>query len=736
MPITKVKTPSGQIIKVQHPEGASRESIFKFAKQQIDRQPSEQQASPFEGQEIRAVTPRERVRQATAQGERFLSSIPVLGPIRRGARDVAQGALQLGARGVDLLTGGATDLSSSMDRIIREEEEAFQQANPDAGLTTDVLRFLGGAAAGGGPTVGGATGAALGKPVQALTGLGRASQAAGRVAGGAALGAATSPVIMEEGREGDQGEFARQKLGQFATGVATGGLIEGIGGLTRATRNILRKRPQAQTSDEIRQASRELYKIADEKGGILSEQFTNDFIAEVKRLKPQTQKGLLLEGESPLTKIVNAIEGFADSPTTLQEAQEIDQFLTQEISRFTENGRLNADGKQLFDVQTIFRRMVEGVDETKVVGGKEGFNALKKGRELWSRSRKLADIEAIIQRAQGKTQPATTLKTGFQTLRDNPKRLKSFTKDEREAIKRAAESGVTTDVFRVFGSRLMPIITGATTGGLGTTAAATLGSTASRGIGARLQADRAREVAEIVASGGRRSTLPVDTFVTGARPAATAAITRGISDQAQGSGQPQETRQQLIDRLRTQVQGGEAPQASETRQQLIDRLRSDLQGTQSPENDFTSQVIEAESGGDPEAKSRTSSASGLFQMTDSTWESLVSKYGAQEGVTKDDRGDPESERKMFDRLTDENRQSFRNSFKRDPNNTELYAMHFLGAGSGKRMRKLLDKNPNLKAADIFKPAAKSNRNIFYKNNGRGAKRTIEEVYTILQRKVS
>ena len=105
-------------------------------------------------------------------------------------------------------------------------------------------------------------------------------------------------------------------------------------------------------------------------------------------------------------------------------------------------------------------------------------------------------------------QPATSIKAGFRTLLHNPKRMRGFTKAERVAIKKASESGVVQDVVRTFGSRLIPIVTGASGAGLGGTAAATVGSTASRGIGARIQMDKAQEVAELVASGGKARAKP------------------------------------------------------------------------------------------------------------------------------------------------------------------------------------------------------------------------------------
>ena len=48
MPVTSVKAPDGSIIKVNHPEGASREDIFEFALQQYQARGGEPDAAPGE----------------------------------------------------------------------------------------------------------------------------------------------------------------------------------------------------------------------------------------------------------------------------------------------------------------------------------------------------------------------------------------------------------------------------------------------------------------------------------------------------------------------------------------------------------------------------------------------------------------------------------------------------------------------------------------------------------------
>ena len=156
--------------------------------------------------------------------------------------------------------------------------------------------------------------------------------------------------------------------------------------------------------------------------------------------------------------------------------------------------------------------MIKDAPASSIGGGKEGFELVNQGRKLWSTSAKLSDIERIIQRAELMDNPAQGLKSGFRTMLNNPNRLRGFSKEERKAIRNAAESGVVTDLFRTFGSRLIPIATTATGGGIGSTALATAGTIASRDSATRLQLGKANVLADLIATQGKqqvkRSTLP------------------------------------------------------------------------------------------------------------------------------------------------------------------------------------------------------------------------------------
>lgn len=126
---------------------------------------------------------------------------------------------------------------------------------------------------------------------------------------------------------------------------------------------------------------------------------------------------------------------------------------------------------------------------------------------------------------------------------------------------------------------------------------------------------------------------------------------------------------------------------------------------------FLQKVEMIESGGNPNAKATTSSASGSFQFTDPTWKSMVNRYGAQTGIKLEDKGSREAQMVMADLLAKENGEILsKKGFK--PTDENLYLAHFLGPGGAGKVLS----NPNSPAATLLPTAAKANRNMFYNKN--------------------
>lgn len=205
-------------------------------------------------------------------------------------------------------------------------------------------------------------------------------------------------------------------------------------------------KPQAQAA----------YKTAQDIGGTLSPNFRNKLVDFAQSHAPQTEDGLIATGKSDLNEIAKAMETMRDKPMSLQAVQEFDEGLSQRIDGHFQNGRLSKEGKQLFDLQTEFRDMIKNASANDITGGKEGFDALKQGRDLWSQYLKRSDVERLVAKAQDTDQPANALKNVMKRLVNSP-RFSSYNKTEQDALKQAAKTGALTGLLRIFGSRLTSI---------------------------------------------------------------------------------------------------------------------------------------------------------------------------------------------------------------------------------------------------------------------------------------
>lgn len=137
-----------------------------------------------------------------------------------------------------------------------------------------------------------------------------------------------------------------------------------------------------------------------------------------------------------------------------------------------------------------------------------------------------------------------------------------------------------------------------------------------------------------------------------------------------------------------------------------------------------------ESGLNPNAKAKTSSASGLFQFTKGTWKEMTGKYGSKYGI---DPGtpptDPSASSYMAGEYVNQNKKAI-SSVVQNPGAADLYAAHFLGAGGAKKLYSI---DPNSSAVDAFPDAASANKAIFYKD---GYPKTANEVKQTLTDKVA
>lgn len=405
-----------------------------------------------------------------------------------GFADEAQD--RIGAGIASLATG--EDYSALLDEARGKSKERLQ-AQFDQRPVLSIASNLGGALLTGGAGASTKTGTAAGNFL-------RSGNLPARIAKGAVAGAA-SGAAYGAGTSEDRLEGAGQ--GALLGGVV-GGAVPAIG----AAANKLNTKTTVPTSEQVRDAGSKAFEFAEKKGGALNEAVANKFYNQVLKIRPQTMEGRVFKGNSPVTEIYDRIPELFNRPMTLRAAKEVDEALgDMAYSTMDKFGKLTSDGKKFLDMQTALRRTMDNADESMVVGGKEGFTALKEARKIWATSLRMRDLERIIDNAQRMDNPATGIRTGFRTLLRNGDRLKGYTPQEIKAIEKAANTGVVTDLLRLAGSGLVPIgsgIAGTTAGGgvvggmLGAGAGAAI-QQSSKAIAASRQIGRAEAALQKVA---------------------------------------------------------------------------------------------------------------------------------------------------------------------------------------------------------------------------------------------
>ena len=472
------------------------------------------------------------------------------------------------------------------------------------------------------------------------------------------------------------------------------------------------------TSDTVRKASSATYQKATELGGLLKPEATDSWLDNVgKQVMPQTSAGRIVAGaDTPVAKVMQRIEGLRGQPLSLDEFQEIDEILGEAIDGEFGIKGLSKQGKKILDIQNSFRDMLENADESMVAGTKEGFEALKEARGLWAKNMKMRDIERIITRAEMSDQPANAMRAGFKTLYNNPNRIKGYSKAEKELIRQGAQDSIPMELLRGTASRLTGIVSGAVGGPKGFVVGKGL-EMGARGIREKVAGQKAQGIVDLIS--GYSAPKTFDPLLTPKGGLTAIAGTNNAGQKLLAPPEPVSRNAEIAKYLT-------APATSTVETQTNTVLPTLNTPMRTPET-FLDRVAMAESGGNPNAKAKTSSASGMYQFTDPTWRGMVKNYGAQTGITEADKNDPDKQKIMAELLTQENTQAY-NKAGIQPDDADLYMAHFLGGPSAVKARK----NLNAVGAELFPAAAQANKNIFYKN---GRPRTVEEIRGLLGSKV-
>jgi hypothetical protein len=138
-----------------------------------------------------------------------------------------------------------------------------------------------------------------------------------------------------------------------------------------------------------------------------------------------------------------------------------------------------------------------------------------------------------------------------------------------------------------------------------------------------------------------------------------------------------------------------------------------------------------ESGGNTNAKAGTSSAGGLYQFLDSTWQETVKAMGKH--YTLQDKYDPAKAIEVMTYFTNQQKSQLEKSTGTPATSTDLYMAHFLGAGGAGQFINAMSRDPNASAVATFPKQAAANHAIFYDGQ---RERSLTEVYKLMGSKVA
>jgi hypothetical protein len=193
--------------------------------------------------------------------------------------------------------------------------------------------------------------------------------------------------------------------------------------------------------------------------------------------------------------------------------------------------------------------------------------------------------------------------------------------------------------------------------------------------------------------------------------------------------------------------------ASNTDAPLANTMRS-VSANSGVSFDYLMKTAQRESNLNPNAKAKTSSATGLYQFLDQTWLSTVKTQGGKLGLQAEAdqivvnknghltvpdssarekilglRNDPSISSQLAAAFTLKNQAQLADNLGRLPSEGELYVAHFLGAAGAGDLIRQAAQSPDSNAVNAFPGAANANRSIFYDISGKA--KTVAEVYSSL-----
>ena len=332
---------------------------------------------------------------------------------------------------------------------------------------------------------------------------------------------AANPVIRGVAEQMAMKPVAQTIAGAYSPGVSqyvgertnspTAGVLAGI--LSTIPQGVLSsalpRRSTIPTGDDLTIAARKLYKEADDSGIVISPDSFTNFVQSVRPKLDEAGFDHVLHKR--VARALAVLEERADTPQTFSQT---------EILRRIINNAASSKYKDERNIAYILREnlneYVVNLKENDILGG-DPANAglLDNARDLWSRTGKAETVNELIDRAEIRSKTSgsgyeAALRTEVGSLVLNRNRIRLFSADEQEALRKVAKGGPIGNLLRWIG-KFSPrgVVSTAIGGSLGFAALGPLGVPLVYGVGEAARAGStaitsrsARLAEQLMRSGG------------------------------------------------------------------------------------------------------------------------------------------------------------------------------------------------------------------------------------------
>jgi hypothetical protein len=246
------------------------------------------------------------------------------------------------------------------------------------------------------------------------------------------------------------------------------------------------------TKQALREAADAAYKRADEAGVIVKPE---SFDAFKEKVVSQMQR----EGIDPtLHPDATAALKRLSEASGEQSLKKLETL--RRVANDAEGSIKPADRRLAGQIVDEIDSYIDSLSEADVVAGDATkAKALKEARNFYSRSKKAEELDQLMNRAElsapnfSGSGMENAIRTEFRSLAKNERRMRRFTREEREAIRRVAKGGPVENALRMLG-KLAPtgVVSGALSSGAGFMTGGPVGAVAlpATGLAARYAATR------------------------------------------------------------------------------------------------------------------------------------------------------------------------------------------------------------------------------------------------------